>query len=277
MKKMFFIALVLIFIFSFAACKTGNSNGSQTDDEPSLQVENNQSLFDETSEDEGVSSASSTDNNTSEPSVKSKPEETIPSLPTVSAGDTIKFGGSDWVVLTVQNDKTLVLKDKVIDYRAYHSAYENATWESCALRNYLNNEYYNLFSAGDKARIIKTKIPNKDNQWFETSGGNDTDDSIFLLSIEEVVKYFGDSGKLSNRPYEEWGYSYAIDDQYNSARKASDKASWWWLRSPGYNSRVAAFIYDDGRINIGGGSNSAYTGVNDKGGGVRPALWLSIS
>jgi hypothetical protein len=30
------------------------------------------------------------------------------------------------------------------------------------------------------------------------SGGNDTTDKIFILSIEEVVQYFGDSGQLAN-------------------------------------------------------------------------------
>jgi hypothetical protein len=46
---------------------------------------------------------------------------------------------------------------------------------------------------------------------------NDTDDYIFLLSLEEVVKYFGDSGQLLNgNP----NYEHGISDEYNGARIA---------------------------------------------------------
>jgi hypothetical protein len=86
--------------------------------------------------------------------------------------------------------------------------------------------------------------------------GNDTDDYIFLLSLEEVVRYFGDSGQLANGPSENRN---AIDDQYNEARIAYDFGGWWWLRSPG-----------GGDIGVSG------TRVDDDYHGVRPALWINL-
>ena len=70
--------------------------------------------------------------------------------------------------------------------------------------------------------------------------GNATKDRIFLLSIEEVVKYFGDSGQFKNRPKD----AYFIEDQYNSARIAEDADGivfWWWRRPPRFVAESVIF------------------------------------
>ena len=173
-------------------------------------------------------------------------------------------------MLDIQNGKALILSERIIEKRPYHSRAEGVTWETCELSQYLNWEFYNSFSTEEKARIAETRIPNKNNPWYGTSGGNATNDKIFLLSIEEVVKYFGDSGQLRNRPSNS---TYFIDDKYNSARKAVDAdgdASCWWLRSPGYISSRAASVDYVGSIIIYG--SDAYSDS----GGIRPALWLNL-
>jgi len=103
------------------------------------------------------------------------------------------------------------------------------------LRQYLNEEFYDMFSVEEKARIVETIIQNNKKSWYNIEGGNTTNDKIFLLSLDEVVKYFGDSGWLRSRPLD----ARRIDDQFNSARIArgiNDTDSWWWLRSPGFYS-----------------------------------------
>ncbi|MDR0248142.1 MAG: DUF6273 domain-containing protein [Oscillospiraceae bacterium] len=199
--------------------------------------------------------------------------------PAAQIGDIITFGAYEWRVLDVQNGKALIITDKIIDFRSYHSEWEDITWADCDLRAYLNGEFYNSFSAADRARIVETRNVNKDNQWFGTSGGADTTDKIFLLSLEEAVKYFGDSGQLANgNPNSDW----YIDDQYNSARIArtakavpeSDYppgSAWtWWLRSPGYHSSGATFAHRDGELDVEG--NPVHNDVL----GVRPAMWLDL-
>lgn len=126
------------------------------------------------------------------------------------------------------------------------------TWENCTLRNWLNGAYLSsAFSSDEQARIVETSISNPDNSKYGTDGGNNTNDKVFLLSMDEVNKYFTS----------------------NSARKAtlSDGTSvFWWLRS--INSRyIAAEVYDDGSVN--GGDFD----VDCKHGAVRPALWIDIS
>ncbi|MCL2816885.1 MAG: InlB B-repeat-containing protein [Clostridiales bacterium] len=202
-------------------------------------------------------------------------------------GVTIKFGGIDWLVLEVQDGKALILSEKILEKRPYHER-EYITWENCSLRGYLNGEFYNnTFSAAEKARIVETAVKNDDNQWYGSAGGNDTLDKIFLLSLEEVVKYFGDSGQLANMPGD---LTLGINDQYNSARIAYDKDGNdlnWWLRSPGY---ADSLYYAYGSLSAAY-VRAIYLGsANSDGGmvlvvglpvyvdyvGVRPALWLNL-
>ena len=99
---------------------------------------------------------------------------------------------------------------------------------------------------------MSTNIVNSDNADFETDGGNNTTDKVFLLSIDEVIKYFTSA----------------------SERKAtlSDGTSiWCWLRSPGCISRHAADVDSDGSV-----FENGYA-VSSESGAVRPALWIDIS
>ena len=94
------------------------------------------------------------------------------------------------------------------------------------------------------------------------------------MSIQEVVivSHFGDSGQLNNRPSDVWW----ISDRYDGARIARDlngSASWWWLRSPGFDPNIAAVVYYNGDLFLTGNTVFWSGGV---GGGVRPALWLRL-
>ena len=118
----------------------------------------------------------------------------------MQAGDKISFGNYEWRVLEVQNNTALIITEYIIEQRAYHNAYKDITWADCSLRKYLNSEFYDRFTTAEKSRIIPVLNKNSDNQWYGSKGGADTQDNIFLLSIEEACKYFGDSrSKLQNR------------------------------------------------------------------------------
>jgi hypothetical protein len=212
-------------------------------------------------------------------------------------GDKIKFGGYDWIVLDVQGGKALILTEKVLFHLSYDASYaEVVTWADCSVRTYLNEYFYDSFSAADKVRIAETRNVNKDNPWHGTDGGADTTDKVFLLSIEEVVKYFGDSGQLRDPPYyynewmDEWELEWAIDDQYNDKRVAysavaglrgepAGSATAWWLRSPGNREETIAYVSFYGSVDIYGMDYYYPAADMSDGGfyylGVRPALWLN--
>ena len=185
-------------------------------------------------------------------------------------------------MLDIQNNTALIITEAIIEQRPYHDAYKDITWADCALRKYLNGEFYDKFDATDKSRIISVINKNPDNQWYGSKGGEDTRDNVFLLSIEEAVcKYFGDSSsKLHNRGKNQ-KYWFERKDENNSkriARLEGEKwSTWWWLRSPGRVNVKAVYIHGDGNIGIQG--NNILKGNISDGeckGGVRPALWLKL-
>ena len=71
----------------------------------------------------------------------------------MQVGEQIPFGQHDWVVLSVQKHRALLITRHIIQQRSYHDAYTEITWADCALRKYLCGEFYDSFGAADRARI----------------------------------------------------------------------------------------------------------------------------
>jgi len=196
----------------------------------------------------------------------------------LSTGDIVVFGEFPWRVLDIQNEYALILSEWVIESRPYHedySIYALATWETSTLRQYLNNTFYHTFSDEEKRWITDSLVVNNDNPWYGTAGGNATIDRVFLLDIDEVVKYFGDSGKLRDSDLMN-GDEYGIYDEYNSTRIAYDLRGWaspWVLRSPGYSGGDVALVR--GRYLALGGIDIFGRSVTETY-GVRPAMWVDL-
>lgn len=185
-------------------------------------------------------------------------------------GDILPFGDYTWQVLVVKDDRALIITENILELRWYHTQFIDITWADCAVRNYLNNEFYNTFGQEEKTKILTVTNNNPDSPWFKSKGGKDTTDTIFLLSLEEVCEYFGDSkAKLQHKDSQTW----YIDDENNNRRKAKygNDFHWWRLRSPGYYGRTAASVTKDGYVYVRG--NGVY-GTPKDAGGLRPALWL---
>jgi hypothetical protein len=180
------------------------------------------------------------------------------------------FGKYRWRVLDVKDGKALLLSEDILEKRAYHHESVDITWEQCDLRNYLNGEFLRTFKEEEQRLVATVTNINEDNQWYLIEGGNETSDNIFLLSITEVVKFFGDSGELQNPSKKEKDHGH-FQDQYGGVRMANygNEWSWWWLRSLGYCSDDAAFVDTRGDLSMSGFS----VGYD---GGVRPALWLNL-
>ena len=211
-------------------------------------------------------------------------ENPEPQIDSPDVGSLMEFGGYNWHVLDVRDGRALIITENIVRARAYHNAPEDVTWATSDMRRYLNSEFYESFREADRARIAETVIINADNQWLGTPAGNDTTDKIFLLSIEEVVRYFGDSGMFArgtdpNERVQGWVfdpdilgiYEWGIHDQYSSARIAANaegEVLWWWLRSPGMSALNVAGVFYEGYILL---TNILATSST---GGVRPALWL---
>jgi RNA polymerase subunit RPABC4/transcription elongation factor Spt4 len=201
-----------------------------------------------------------------------------------SIGSIMTFGTYDWRVLDVKNEKTLLIAQHVTHVNLpYNEEKTDVTWETCTLRKWLNEEFFYSFTKEEQRQIVPTANINENNQWYGTNGGRNTQDKTFLLSISEVVKYFGDSGDLKNR--KGWYFEgnkwilkdskgYAINDKFNEKRRAyyDGRTARWWLRSTGITSIGVAIVDRVGAVSVAG----FYAHLGDVSCGVRPALWLSL-
>ena len=223
------------------------------------------------------------------------PAAPVVSLP-VSVGDLVSFGRHNWRVLDVQDTRVLLISERIVGFRMFHSAFSSVTWETSEMRQYLNGEFLDTFTEAEQELIIETLTVNSNNPWdfvelggfYRTPGGSDTIDRVFLLSIDEVLHFFGDSGLVAEGAemnavirnnvhvpgLQVWGIHE--NNHYSEARIAFDYAGiayWWWLRSPGYTSRFAASVSQNGGIYMGG--RDVFNTIGQHG-GVRPAMWLDL-
>lgn len=184
----------------------------------------------------------------------------------------------EWLVLARDGNKALLISRYGLDAQRYNKDTTSVTWETCTLRTWLNGTFYNkAFSSAEQAAILTTNVDNSKNQCYSgwsTSGGNNTQDKVFLLSYAEANKYFGvtyDNSSNTKSRVAPTAYAIAQGAWTSSSNKTADStdAGWWWLRSPGYYQDCAALVYYDGSL-------FGFFSVNDASGSVRPALWVNI-
>ena len=201
-------------------------------------------------------------------------------------GTVVPFGRYQWHVLYVKENSALLLSDEITDIGVpYNRDLRDVSWEDSSLRTWLNTEFLKRFSQPQKKRIVKRQIRAENNPWYNTDAGASVNDKVFLLSIAEIVRYFGNSGQLKSRPKHlcadgtiQDDLFCAIDDKYNRSRIATYKGetTWWWLRSPGDSKSKAAYVNADGVIFLNGelvadDGGTSCVGVRP---GLRPAIWI---
>ncbi len=218
--------------------------------------------------------------------------KSTPASETIKAGDIIRFGHYEqdnnskngkeeieWIVLETdrKNNKALLLSKYGLYAKSYNSKNRSITWEKCTLRSWLNESFLlSAFSAKEQDAILTTKVLNGSSaryQPWDTKGGDNTKDKIFLLSYTEAKLYLGISTTTSSgidARVSPTAYAIArgaeTSDDYQTADKKA--ACWWWLRSPGYDQNRAARVDADGSL----GSCSVDEGYCV----VRPALWINL-
>ena len=200
-----------------------------------------------------------------------------------SVGDTITFGAYEqdnntsngkeaieWTVLDKDGMSLLLISKQALDCQQYNTSYTDVTWESCSLRKWMNGTFLNkAFNAEEQAQIQNTTVSADKNPEYNTNPGNATTDKVFLLSINEVEKYFNsdEARKCAPTAYAKAQGAYT-SDIYKTASGAA--TCWWWLRSPGNSQTHAASVHNHGSV--------YYTGylVNYAHDAVRPALWINL-
>jgi hypothetical protein len=207
-----------------------------------------------------------------------------------NVGEIIELGGHYWVILDIKDGAALLLSEQVLFQRAYNTG-AFARWEDSDIRQYLNGEFFvDTFTEDERERILETVVDNSVfSVWVNQLVHSETTDRVFMLSLNEVVQYFGDSGQNAERELNSVEYDDAegrvittnttsdifINDEYNSNRIVSlittGANTWWWLRTSGES------LFNPGNMRISTSGVIELNGVSvDLRGGVRPALWLKL-
>lgn len=202
-----------------------------------------------------------------------------------------------WRVLHTDGSTALLLSDVALDNQPYHTSYIPITWEKSTIRSWLNgygavvneagidygtNNFINTtFTNAEQAAIRNTVVENKNNLDYDTDGGIDTEDRLFLLSesetyaTDEAASY----GFIKNQDIEDEarrckGSAYAeAKGLWISTSSGYERNCEWSLRSPGYGPRDSSIILLMGKV-----VSRFWTDSNvDHSLGVRVALNLDLS
>jgi len=199
-------------------------------------------------------------------------------------------------VLSVNGNDAFLIADCNLDSQPYNTTKTDVTWETSTIRSWLNGykASYNAnginyssnnfidkaFTSAEQKAINQVTVVNHDNTEYETEGGNDTKDKVFLLSIEEVTNpdygfLFDISESDSARGRKNTAYAKeqgadTISDMEGDYAKYNGNG-FWWLRSPGSRTFRATNVTNDGCVSIYG------DGVNFGLDAVCPALHLNLS
>ncbi len=181
----------------------------------------------------------------------------------------------EWRVLKVGAEKALLvskycLEGKQYDYDTRKKWY---SWRDSSLREWLNGAFFfTAFSDEEQNAISLTRVDNSKAQGGEA--GDDTEDKVFLLSGAEIKEYLNVGSRFSCKPTPH-ALSTGLKPDPNNNKKCI-----WWSRviaeSVLYLMDTPKDSYQEVYAEIAKGSGLSKSSVYEIG-GVRPALWVSIS
>ena len=166
-----------------------------------------------------------------------------------------------WKILDKWNNNLLVISKYALESRPYHDTYEEVTWEDSDLRKWLNGDFLNTaFTEKEQAMIPTVTVwADKNPSYPFIHSGSNTEDRVFLPSIDDIIEYFDDNDLTKCIPFE-----------YARGKEPPCESNWWWLRTPGGYRNGAARVDGFGSIHFFG------IDVDTDEGWVRPALWIKL-
>ncbi len=180
-------------------------------------------------------------------------------LKAAQVGDTVTYGYAhekewkslnenreiEWIVLDKQDGKILLITKSWLYKGSFESSVDSTwdntkiSWEHCSLRDSLNTWVFeNAFVGKTASHILDT----------ETSAG--IYDKLFLLSYDEVVKYFG------------------INDGDRIISDYGCLSGYYWIRSSNTGEECQFIVYSSGSFGFESAKHELC---------IRPAIWVNIS
>ncbi len=290
-----------------------NAGGNETNNSSSENAGGNETNNSTENAGENETNNSTSENSGGGETNNSSNEQATSILSQCTVGDVVSFGSYEqdnnlsngkepilWKVLSVSNGKALLLSEYALDYLQYHNVGQyTVTWETCSLRAWLNNDFYNsAFDSNAQSKIVLTENVNESNQksmYGTGAGGNNTLDRVFCLSQSDIKNNLSyndwKSGSMygfcedliapateyacskgaTNEVISESYYNSSLKNKHYSTGCIGKSGCIWWLRSPGNIQYRACYVDQYGKAGetICNYDTSYYA--------VRPAMWVSMN
>ena len=213
--------------------------------------------------------------------------------------DSFNLSPLQWRVLARESDALVLISERVIEAKPYHDVNSldplGITWEESTIRSWLNGygessnkagidyslqdeNFLSLaFNEREKDLMLTSHLvtySNQNSSGLSISGGKDTDDRIFLLSMAEA----GDQSERGffdgNESRKAFPTQYALNNGLfldEDGCTGMQCTAYWRLRSPGDKPTNAASVTKSGTIN-GQGEIITLPII-----GIRPAIRLKLN
>ncbi len=199
-------------------------------------------------------------------------------------GNTVTFGSYEqdddllsgkepisWKVLEVKDGSALLFSEYVLDLHYWNKSDSTNDWETSDSRAWLNGTetgdfYETAFSREEKKKIVEVEITTNASV-YSNELPKVTKDKIFFLSGADAYLYFRDACQRIAYPTPYAVKQGAYESTYSFCEGQSSGATYWWLRSPGYEDNSAQ------RIEYDGSSSNSEVYLPS---GIRPAMWVKF-
>ena len=181
----------------------------------------------------------------------------------LSVGDTVSFGGLNWICVSINASGQAGLVCKISVYARYFSTFANpASWYNSDLRAWLNSTFYNTFSAADKAKIISETNRN----YYDTYANPTFPASVDNVRILKASELFGIGATYSTGTTIDEGaqlscfattaqrLNFFFGGSVGSAMPVWTMSS----RTPNTNAYMVFVINTDGTLFYGNGNTDTY-------------------
>lgn len=187
-----------------------------------------------------------------------------------------------WRVLSINEDGTdaFLMADEALDVAQFYNENDvEITWEKSDIRSWLNQDFMQTaFTEEEQSAVKTTDVTTADNPWSNEPGGNDTEDKIYLPSIEEMRN--PDYG-FSSDAEEENTRKFRVTDYAEKGGTPYEPYAGFmpcWLRSPGVSKGCPAIVGDWGNGNIPTDLSDTVSVIKSaEYVGVRPVIHVDLS
>lgn len=177
-----------------------------------------------------------------------------------------------WLVQEKNGNELMLVSLYCLDVVPFHNEHTDITWEHSDVRRFLNEDFFHTaFHADEQRMIVTTEVVNKPNPVHGTDSGNNTQDKVYMLSLEEVMRY----NDIYDCVETFYGQLYACASKYAISKGAwleieDSTRCWWWLRDSGGNPAQACEVGSAGYLSFNGGR------VNHTERAVRPVIRVTV-